>query len=173
VINYLSQSFMLAFIPVNFPSVAVLDSYGLRAGVGVGMALTTIGLWLRCLMGESFTYAIVGQTVMAIGQPFLYNAPTKISSEWFPEGERIRATAIGAYANIFGVALGCFVPALFFSDDDLFKPEAAKEHCFAMNLVLSIASTVIFIPSVLIISNGPIKSADISPEAKVPLAKSM
>ena len=66
-INYMSQIYMLMFVPVNFPSVAVLDNYGLRTGVTLGMGLTTLGIWLRCLSGQSFTYAVIGQTVMAIG----------------------------------------------------------------------------------------------------------
>jgi hypothetical protein len=52
--------------------------------------------------------------VLDIAQPFLYNAPSKVSVNWFPKKERIFATSLGAYANIFGVAAGCFVPSLFF-----------------------------------------------------------
>ena len=146
---------MIAFIPVNFPSVTVLDRYGLRAGVTLGMGLTVVGIWLRCLMNVDMTYAVVGQTIMAIGQPFLYNAPSKISAVWFPENERLVATSIGAYANIVGVALGCFVPSIFFSDSDLDHSDEARSHFFNMNVVLAGISTLVLIPSVIFIHNKP------------------
>lgn len=55
---------------------------------------------------------------MAIGQPFLYNAPAKLSAHWFPDQEKIYSTSFGAYANIFGVAMGCFVPSIFVDEKD-------------------------------------------------------
>ena len=57
--------------------------------------------------------------MLAISQPFLNNAPSKESVNWFPKKERIFATSLGAYANIFGVAAGCFVPSLFFEEEDI------------------------------------------------------
>ena len=66
-INYMSLIYMISFIPVNFLSVVVLDKWGLRWGITLGMSLTTLGLWLRTLINYSFTYVIIGQTIMAIG----------------------------------------------------------------------------------------------------------
>ena len=67
-INYLSQSFMLLYIPMNQPAVMVLDRpNGLYRGLILGTALTTLGLWIKCLINFSFIYVIVGQTIVAIG----------------------------------------------------------------------------------------------------------
>jgi fucose permease len=51
---------MIMFVPMNFPSVFALDKYGLRIGVCLGIVLTTVGLWLRCLINKSFWMVIVG-----------------------------------------------------------------------------------------------------------------
>ena len=59
-INYLASSYMIMFVPMNFPSVFALDKYGLKIGVCLGIVLTTVGLWLRCLINESFWMVIVG-----------------------------------------------------------------------------------------------------------------
>jgi len=40
----------------------------------------------------------------------LYNAPAKVTTNWFSEKERAIATMIGTNANIFGVLIGCYVP---------------------------------------------------------------
>jgi hypothetical protein len=65
---------MIAYIPINQPAVIALEKKGLRFGVILGMILTTFGLWLKSLINYSFIYVVVGQTIIAIGQPFLLNA---------------------------------------------------------------------------------------------------
>jgi len=55
---------------MNFPSIFVLDDYGLRWGVTIGTILTIIGLWLRTLVNTSengFIWVIVGQILGGIG----------------------------------------------------------------------------------------------------------
>jgi len=50
---------MMAFIFMNFPSVAALDKRGLRFGIVIGTILTCLGCWIRCLLNYSFWWAIV------------------------------------------------------------------------------------------------------------------
>lgn len=59
-INYLSMSYCLLFLPVNFPSTYVLDRFGLRIGVSTGILITVVGLWIRCLINKSFWFVIAG-----------------------------------------------------------------------------------------------------------------
>ncbi len=112
-VNYLSQSFMLAYIPMNQPAVYVLDRIGLKTGMTVGIVGTTIGLWMKCLINISFNYVVIGQTVIAIAQPFMLNACSKLSANWYPAGERLISSAIASNAFILGVSLGLFLPSLF------------------------------------------------------------
>jgi fucose permease len=50
VIGSMGFMFMLVFIPVNFPSTWVLERYGLKTGILMGSAFTTIGMWVKCLI---------------------------------------------------------------------------------------------------------------------------
>ena len=59
--------YMVLFLPVNFPSVIALDKGGLKLGVLIGISFTTIGLALRTFINHSFTWVLVGQTLMAVG----------------------------------------------------------------------------------------------------------
>ncbi len=59
-INYLSLSFMLFYLPMNFPSTYILDKYGLRIGICIGIVFTTVGLWMRCLVNSSFWWVVMG-----------------------------------------------------------------------------------------------------------------
>jgi fucose permease len=49
-VNMMSYSFMVLFLPMNFPCVYVLETYGLRWGVLLGIVSTAVGLWMRCLI---------------------------------------------------------------------------------------------------------------------------
>ena len=83
-VSLMAYAFQGLYLPVNFPSVYVVDRWGLRIGTVVGISLTTFGLWLRCLVNFNFYTLLLGQVFMAIGQPFLYNAPALVTSNWFP-----------------------------------------------------------------------------------------
>jgi hypothetical protein len=61
---------------------------------------------------------IAGQVLCAIACPFLYNAPAKVTSNWFAESERAVATMVGTCSSFFGISLGFIVPALFVSKYD-------------------------------------------------------
>ena len=51
---------MAIFVIAVFPSNIVLDKGGLRVGVLVGVFLTAIGMWIKCLINVSPFYVLVG-----------------------------------------------------------------------------------------------------------------
>lgn len=59
-VQYMTLSYLLLFGVSNFPSVLVLDKYGLKIGMICGIGLTAFGLWIRCLLNVSFAFALVG-----------------------------------------------------------------------------------------------------------------
>ena len=59
-IQYMTLSYLLLFVVANFPSVYVLDKYGLKIGVVCGIVLTAGGLWIRCLLNYNFYFALLG-----------------------------------------------------------------------------------------------------------------
>mmetsp|Transcript_25736 Transcript_25736/g.45199 ORF Transcript_25736/g.45199 Transcript_25736/m.45199 type:complete len:426 (-) Transcript_25736:950-2227(-) len=113
VVEICSLVYMAAFIPVVFPSNYILDEYGLRVGVLVGMTLTFFGALCRIGAFDSFYWVLIGQTLAAIGQPFLLNAPAKLATYWFRPDMRTEATTVGSAANSLGVAFGFIIPSIF------------------------------------------------------------
>ena len=109
---------MIFFVPFNFASVKALDKYGLRTGVIIGAVGTCIGMWIKCFVNTSFAFVIIGQTLCAFSCSFLYNAPAKVTSNWFAEKERALATMIGTLSNFVGLSLGFIVPVAFVSNYD-------------------------------------------------------
>ena len=61
---------------------------------------------MRGLMAASYTWVFVAQIGLAIGQPFILNAVTKVAARWFPLNERATASGLGSLAIFTGIVLG-------------------------------------------------------------------
>jgi len=88
-INFLSWIFMIMFLPMNPPAITYIENKGLRKSILVGVSIQVLGFWMRALVNNGFIFVMAGQTLLSIGQPYIYNQPVKLSSVWFPKEERI------------------------------------------------------------------------------------
>ena len=59
-VNMMSYSFMVLYLPMNWPCVYVVEKFGLRWGVIGGITSTALGLWTRCFLNQHFTLVLVG-----------------------------------------------------------------------------------------------------------------
>jgi len=100
------MSFMIVYIIVSIPASWVIDTYGLRVGVGIGAVLTAVFGLLRGLWASNYTLVLVAQIGVAIGQPFILNAITTVAARWFPLRERATASGLGSLAMYLGIFLG-------------------------------------------------------------------
>jgi MFS family permease len=105
-IGMLSMSFMIVFVLVSVPASWVIDTYGIRVGVGTGAALTGVFGLLRGLTAHSYALVLVSQIGIAVGQPFILNAVTTVAARWFPARERATASGLGSLAIYLGILLG-------------------------------------------------------------------
>jgi len=105
-IGLLSMSFMIVYIVVSIPASWVIDTYGIRVAVGTGAALTGVFGLLRGLWAPDYTLVLVAQIGIAIGQPFILNAITKVAARWFPIQERATASGLGSLAMYLGIVAG-------------------------------------------------------------------
>ncbi len=105
-IGILSMSFMIVYLVVSIPASWIIDTYGIRKGVGTGVVLTGVFGLVRGFAGDDYNWLLVSQIGIAIGQPFLLNAITKIAARWFPIGERATASGLGTLAMYIGILCG-------------------------------------------------------------------
>src|SRR5512137_2998970 len=105
-IGLLSMIFMIVYLFVSIPASWVIDTYGLRVGVGIGAVLTAVFGLLRGLWASNYTLVLVAQIGVAIGQPFILNAVTTVAARWFPLRERATASGLGSLAMYLGIFLG-------------------------------------------------------------------
>ena len=105
-IGLLSMSFMVVYIVVSIPASWTIDTYGIRVAVGIGAVLTGVFGLLRGLLAPSYTLVLVCQIGIAVGQPFILNAITKVAARWFPIQERATAAGLGSLAMYVGIMIG-------------------------------------------------------------------
>jgi len=114
-IGLLAMVFMIAFIPLSIPVSWAIDTYGFRLTVSIGAVLMGIFGILRGLAGANYSLVLLGSIGIAIAQPFLMNAWTKVPAQWFSVEERATAVGIVIFANLVGTGLGMILPPALLS----------------------------------------------------------
>jgi cyanate permease len=105
-IGILSMSFMIVYIVVSIPASWIIDKYGIRTGVGIGAVFTGVFGLIRGFAGTDYNLLLLAQIGIAIGQPFILNAITKLAARWFPIKERATAAGLGTLAMYVGILAG-------------------------------------------------------------------
>ncbi|KAI8327345.1 major facilitator superfamily domain-containing protein [Blakeslea trispora] len=118
-INWFSNIFMLSYLVAGPLSSWVYDYWSVKTGIIIGSVLQLIGSWLRycsVYIQDStgrVAIALVGQTICAIGQPFILNISTPFAALWFSAEGRGTATMIGGVTNAVGMAIASILmPAI-------------------------------------------------------------
>ena len=100
-IGILSMCFMIVYIVVSIPASWIIDKYGIRKGVGIGAVFTGVFGLVRGFAGPDYNLLLLSQIGIAIGQPFILNAITKLAARWFPMEERATAAGLGHSCNVY------------------------------------------------------------------------
>ncbi|KAI8384702.1 major facilitator superfamily domain-containing protein [Radiomyces spectabilis] len=147
VINWFSNVFLLTYVVAGPVSSFVYDRFSIKLGIVIGAGLQIIGAWLRfasCYVGSSsgkLALAMLGQTICAIGQPFILNASTPYAGLWFTADGRGTASMISGLTNAVGMAVAdLVVPALV--------PNV--ESMWFGFLIIACVTTAVAIPTIFI-----------------------
>ena len=118
-IGILSMSFMIVYMVVSIPASWVIDTYRIKIGAGIGALLTGFFGLIRGWAGADYNMVLMAQIGIAIGQPFLLNAITKLSAVWFPMEERATAAGLGTLSMYIGILSGMVITPLLFTTNGL------------------------------------------------------
>lgn len=105
-IGILSMVFMIVYIFASIPASWLIDTYGFHLAVGIGSILTGVFGLLRGLFPSNYVLVLMFQIGIALGQPFIVNAVTKVSARWFPPEERGTASGLSWLAGYLGLIIG-------------------------------------------------------------------
>lgn len=101
-ITMFSMSYMLMYIIFAIPASWVIDKYGAKVSVLIGILITAVFGLIRFAFADVFAIVLISQFIIASGQPFLINISTKIPANWFPVKERSTASGILVMAQYLG-----------------------------------------------------------------------
>ena len=111
-IDLLSMIFMGVFILICIPASYIIDTYGIRIGVGFGSVLIAVFGLLKGLYAHDYTMVVISQIGLAVAQPFILNAATKVAGCWFPVEERATAVGIATLSQFIGIICAMIVTPL-------------------------------------------------------------
>jgi MFS family permease len=144
-IDFLAMVYMLVFLIMSFPASYVIDTYGIKVGLGIGAFLLGAFSLVKAIFVSNLTGVIIAQTGLAIAQPFILNAVTALTVRWFPLNERAMAAGLSALAQYVGIVIAMLVtPMLVGSDPSLADYGSGFEKMLRIYAIVCIASSLLF-----------------------------
>jgi predicted MFS family arabinose efflux permease len=110
-IGWLAELFPLAYVVLALPAGRLLDR-AFHRWLAVGAALTALGGMAR-IVAPTYGWALLGQLLVAAGQPLVLNAVTKVAAEYLPPSLRPHGIAAGSAAIFAGMLLALVLGTIF------------------------------------------------------------
>jgi MFS family permease len=116
-VDFLAMSYLLLYLVFSFPASYVIDTYGIRPGLGLGAAIAALGAMAKGLFPASFAAVLAGQIALGVAQPFILNAATALGARWFPLRERGTAVGLASLAQYLGIVLAMVLGPIIVNGD--------------------------------------------------------
>jgi predicted MFS family arabinose efflux permease len=133
-VGWLAQIFPLLYVLLAIPAGLLLDRW-LRQTLVAAAGLMLVGAGVR-MAGSGFGLALGGQILIAVAQPAVLAAVTKLAAERVEEDQRTTAIAIGSAGVFLGLVVALVLGAVVGADSNL-KP------LLMINLVVAALAFVI------------------------------
>ncbi|MBX3721939.1 MAG: MFS transporter [Turneriella sp.] len=103
--NLLILVFPLVYVLISVPAGYLTDRRGYKYSITLGSVVMALFAAARIYEGP-FWFLVACQVGIAIGQPFIINAISKLVADWFPPEQNALATGLGTLGMFIGMALG-------------------------------------------------------------------
>ncbi len=102
-VGWLAEIFPLLYVVLAIPAGILLDRR-FRPMLATGGALVALGGLIR-LGGQTFAWAMAGQLTVAVAQPVVLSAVSKLAGEYLPRDQRAAGIALGSAGSFLGILL--------------------------------------------------------------------
>ncbi len=137
-IGLLSLIFMAVYVLIFLPCALLIDSWGFRGAVSLGAALTAFFAVTRGIFADNFTLVFISQIGIAVGQPMIVGAITKLCGRWFAAGERGTAVGLGTLSIYLGILAALIVTPILLN-------AYGMREMLLINGFVAVAAAVFFI----------------------------
>ncbi len=143
-IDFLAMVYMLVYLIMSIPASYVIDTYGIKPGLGIGAVLLGISGLVKGIFATDFQIVLVAQIGLAVAQPFILNAVTAVSVRWFPLKERGLAAGLSVLAQYLGIIVAMLVtPLMIGTEPDLAGYGQGFERMLMIYGVLSLVAALV------------------------------
>src|SRR5580704_12988954 len=102
-VGWLAEIFPLLYVVLAIPAGMLLDRW-FRPALAGGAALVALGGLLR-LGGDTFAWAMAGQVLVAVAQPVVLSAVSKLAGEYLPVEQRAAGISVGSAGSFVGMLI--------------------------------------------------------------------
>jgi len=102
-VGWLAEIFPLLYVILAIPAGMLLDRW-FRPVLAAGGALVAVGGVIR-LGGQTFAWAMSGQVAVAVAQPIVLSAVSKLAGEYLPVDQRAGGISVGSAGSFVGILL--------------------------------------------------------------------
>ncbi len=110
-VGWLAEIFPLVYVVLALPAGHVIDRW-FRPGLAFGAILTAVGALLR-VGSHEFAVVLAGQVLVALAQPFVLNAVTRVSGDYLPRERRAVGISVSSAGIVAGMLLALLTGAVF------------------------------------------------------------
>jgi sugar phosphate permease len=152
-VDFLAMTYMLVYLIVSIPASYVIDTWGIKKGIGIGVVICGLSALGKGIFADSFTAQIIFQLGLAVSQPFILNALTALTARWFPLEERGTAAGLGTLAQFLGIIIVMMVTPLMVATN----PQMANygEGMQSMLMIYGIITAVACLLAFVLIKEEP------------------
>lgn len=152
-VDFLAMTYMLVYLIVSIPASYVIDTWGIKKGIGIGVVICGLSALGKGIFADSFTAQIIFQLGLAVSQPFILNALTALTARWFPLEERGTAAGLGTLAQFLGIIIVMMVTPLMVATN----PQMANygEGMQSMLMVYGIVTAIACLLAFVLIKEEP------------------
>jgi predicted MFS family arabinose efflux permease len=133
-VGWLAEIFPLLYVALAIPAGILLDRW-FRPALAAGGALVALGGLVR-LGSETFAWAMAGQVMVAVAQPVVLSAVSKLAGEYLPSGQRASGIAVGSAGSFVGMLLALLLGPTFGAHGQL-------ERLLVLEAVLAVIPAVL------------------------------
>lgn len=114
-INVIAIIFLIVLAALSIPAAHVINKIGLHKGIGIGAVIMGVFALVKGFFADNFTIVLCTELLIALAQPFIVNASTRVSAVWFPAGERGVITGVLTLAQFVGMGIALSLTPLLVS----------------------------------------------------------
>jgi MFS family permease len=108
-IGYLAMAGLLMALIFQIPAAYIVDTWGIRKGIGIGAIIVGAFGFARGFSGDNFTILFITTTGFSLCQAFIFNSMTIVSAKWFPVEQRSTIVGVMIVAVNLGILCGNFL----------------------------------------------------------------